>query len=87
MTDNMPRDTPARAPGCDYPGDFPPLYWMGVLGWQCRCTVCARCGHHTGNSHQGHHWKLCQVTGTMREFHFCCPGDCELESSTKRETR
>lgn len=28
---------------------------------QCRCIVCARCGHHTGNSHQGHWWAFCKV--------------------------
>ena len=27
----------------------------------CRCVVCSRCGHHTGNSHQGHYWAFCKV--------------------------
>jgi hypothetical protein len=27
----------------------------------CRCIVCPRCGHHTGNSHQGHYWQSCKV--------------------------
>ena len=27
----------------------------------CRCVVCPRCGHHTGNSHQGHYWRSCKV--------------------------
>lgn len=27
----------------------------------CRCIVCARCGHHTGNSNQGHYWAHCKV--------------------------
>lgn len=27
----------------------------------CRCIVCARCGHHTGNSNQGHYWASCKV--------------------------
>jgi len=27
----------------------------------CRCVVCPRCGHHTGNSHQGHYWAFCKV--------------------------
>lgn len=66
----------------------------------CRCTVCARCGHHTGNSGQGHYWAWCKVLADRaraqlaagetlsmaelmnrgeREFHFCCPGNCELE--------
>ena len=50
---------------------------------QCRCLVCARCHHHTGNSHQGHYWAMCKVTGTDREFHFCCPSapGCELEAT------
>lgn len=30
----------------------------------CRCVVCPRCGHHTGNSHQGHSWAYCKVTRT-----------------------
>jgi len=49
---------------------------------QCRCVVCPRCRHHTGNAHQGHHWGFCKVTGTVREGHFCCPDPafgCELE--------
>ena len=47
----------------------------------CRCVVCPRCGHHTGNSHQGHHWGMCKVTGTVRVPHFCCGNEfgCELE--------
>ena len=33
----------------------------------CRCVVCARCGHHTGNSHQGHYWRACKVlSGRLR---------------------
>lgn len=46
--------------------------------YMCRCLVCARCGHHTGNTHQGHHWGYCGITKTVREPHFCCPNDCEL---------
>lgn len=50
----------------------------------CRCVVCPRCGHHTGNAHQGHYWGFCKVTRTVREFHTCCPDPefgCELEDS------
>jgi hypothetical protein len=47
---------------------------------RCRCLVCARCGHHTGNTSQGHYWGFCKATKTIREHHFCCPGDCELET-------
>ena len=32
-----------------------------ILDGRCRCIVCARCGHHTGNAHQGHYWKACKV--------------------------
>jgi hypothetical protein len=40
---------------------------MSMLDGRCRCVVCARCGHHTGNSHQGHYWKSCQVlAGRLR---------------------
>jgi hypothetical protein len=70
-------------------------------GGTCRCIVCPRCGHHTGNAHQGHYWALCKVLlgrareslppgetlsldelhkRALREFHFCCPGNCELEA-------
>jgi hypothetical protein len=47
----------------------------------CRCVVCPRCGHHTGNSHQGHNWGFCKVTQTVRVGHFCCGNEfgCELE--------
>lgn len=40
---------------------------------------CGRCGGCT--SYQGHHWSHCKVTGTVREFHMCCPDDCELPAS------
>ena len=46
----------------------------------CRCFWCGRCNNVTGNSNQGHYWAYCKVTATMREFHFCCPDDCELEN-------
>lgn len=50
--------------------------------------VCARCGKHTGNNNQGHYWGLCKVLlaqgipfrKAVREFHFCCPDDCELDA-------
>lgn len=50
----------------------------------CRCIVCPRCGHHTGNSHQGHHWGMCKVTRTVRVPHFCCGNGfgCELEAGS-----
>jgi len=51
---------------------------------RCRCIVCARCGHHTGNSHQGHYWGWCKVTRSMRTAHLCCPDPafgCELEAA------
>jgi hypothetical protein len=49
----------------------------------CRCVVCPRCGHHTGNSHQGHNWGFCTVARTVRVPHFCCGNEfgCELEES------
>ncbi len=61
---------------CD--ADAPSAYSDGNGGYVCRCVVCARCGHHTGNSHQGRYWAWCRVTGTRRELHLCCPGDCDL---------
>lgn len=44
----------------------------------CRCMICAHCGHHTGNSTQGHYWAFCDVSHRTEEFHFCCPGNCEI---------
>lgn len=46
----------------------------------CRCMWCPRCEQLTGNTTQGHFWAFCKVTGKDREFHMCCPGDCELEA-------
>lgn len=37
------------------------LLVIGDPGSGCRCIVCGRCGHHTGNAHQGHYWRLCKV--------------------------
>jgi hypothetical protein len=51
----------------------------------CRHLTCGRCKQHTGDSHQGHYWAWCKVTKTTREFHFCCPGDCELEHDDTTE--
>lgn len=66
-----------------------PTATRNILTGQCRCTVCARCHHHTGNSHQGHWWKFCKVTRTMREFHFCCEDPaygCELEAAAGKDS-
>lgn len=48
-------DTPCDA--LEYGGGPPSMSPDGG----CRCVVCARCGHHTGNSHQGHWWGTCKV--------------------------
>lgn len=48
-----------------------------------RNMTCARCEQQTNNNSQGHYWKFCKVTRTLREFHFCCPGDCELDATEK----
>lgn len=56
---------------CDEGHDRMTFHSLGML--------CARCGQHTGNNHQGHYWALCSVTRSIRDFHFCCPDDCELE--------
>jgi len=47
----------------------------------CRCMWCVRCNQVTGNTNQGHFWAFCKVTGTMRDFHFCCPDNCQLEET------
>jgi hypothetical protein len=73
-----------EAPDPDAPCDAPDggSYMMLDGSIRCRCVVCPRCHHHTGNSHQGHYWAMCKVTGTVREFHMCCPDPeygCSLE--------
>jgi hypothetical protein len=68
-------------PNCDAPG-APSVYVVDVVDgkpvYACRCMVCGRCNHHTGNSNQGHYWAYCHITKQMEDFHFCCPDDCEL---------
>ncbi len=76
MTDRP--DHPDRV-ACEHAGY---IVRQGPLVVACRCLICARCGQHTGNNTQGHCWRLCQVTGTFRDIHMCCPGDCELEVPT-----
>lgn len=79
---------PLRPVGCD--AEHPSMYQMPDGSTSCRCVVCGRCGKHTGNSHQGHYWSMCKVwlkqgrglNESMRDFHFCCPDDCELEAVT-----
>lgn len=53
---------------------------INILTMQCVSIVCARCDKCTGNNSQGHYWSYCKVKQTNRDFHFCCPGDCELEN-------
>jgi len=72
------RQIGAAAAPDDGPCDHPSAS-IGPDG-ACRCVVCSRCGHHTGNAHQGHYWSYCIVTGTDRGFHMCCPGNCEIEA-------
>jgi hypothetical protein len=55
-----------------------------VLDGRCRCLVCGRCGHHTGNASQGHYWAWCKVTHSIRKHHFCCQDPvygCSLEAT------
>jgi hypothetical protein len=56
-------------PACDAPPESPASYEDG----HCRCVICARCHHHTGNSHQGHYWSYCRLRRGPQGFHFCCP--------------
>ena len=51
------------------------------ITWNSLGMLCGRCNQHTGNNHQGHYWGLCEVLDAIREPHFCCPGDCELEAT------
>ena len=43
-----------------------------------RGMTCGRCEEPTGNNHQGHYWAFCKVTRQIEDFHFCCPGNCQL---------
>jgi hypothetical protein len=79
VPDPIPLPPPSWAsvvPGCD--AEYPSVYAAPGGGVMCRCIVCARCGHHTGNNTQGHYWALCKVTCKVEDFHMCCPDDCEL---------
>ncbi len=65
-------------------GGSPSVYIDGT----CRCIVCPRCGHHTGNSHQGHYWRTCKVLAArLRES--LAPGStmspAEFLNRTSRE--
>jgi hypothetical protein len=51
---------PARGSACDA-GAGASAYQAPDGSIVCRCVVCPRCGHHTGNSHQGHYWRACKV--------------------------
>ena len=72
----------APVPGSACDAEAPSVYQMPDGTTVCRCVVCPRCGHHTGNSHQGHNWGMCKVTRTVRVAHFCCGNEfgCELEA-------
>lgn len=83
---SLPTLPPERAEGCDAPAPAP-VYVRGDGTYTCRCMVCGRCNHHTGNTSQGHYWAHCTVTKSNREFHFCCPGDCELEDHAMVDLR
>lgn len=53
-----------RANGCD--AENPSVYFsIHNNGYICRCIVCGRCGHHTGNNTQGHFWKHCSVLARL----------------------
>lgn len=80
---------PIIVPDCDSPS--PPSVY--VIDWVndepvygCRCLVCSRCGHHTGNTSQGHYWSYCKVTRQDERFHMCCPDDCELIAEVRMLT-
>lgn len=55
--------------------------------------TCSRCHQPTGNNNQGHYWGLCKALmaqgvphrKAVRKMHFCCPGDCELETTVPAE--
>ena len=51
----------APVPGSACDAEAPGVYHMPDGTTACRCVVCPRCGHHTGNSHQGHYWAFCTV--------------------------
>jgi len=50
-----------------------------IREYEARFLICARCQQNTGNTNQGHYWSFCSLTGKLRDFHFCCPGDCALK--------
>jgi hypothetical protein len=62
----------------DCPESFPEV--LRDRSGICRHLTCSRCKQHTDNNTQGHYWAYCKITKTMRDFHFCCPDDCELQT-------
>lgn len=50
---------------------------------KCVGMHCGRCGGPC--SGQGHYFSWCGVTQQLGEFHFCCPGDCELNARSYTE--
>ena len=42
---------------------------------------CPRCGRETEFLSAGHYQNGCLVTMTETEYHFCCPGQCELATT------
>ena len=75
----------APEPGSECDAPNPSGYSMPDGTTRCRCVVCPRCNHHTGNAHQGHYWAYCQVKRGPRDFHFCCDDSvfgCELEGAS-----
>lgn len=80
-------DDQVFVPGCDAPPPRP-VYVVDMANGEpvygCRCLVCGRYGHHTGNSNQGHYWRFCQVTGQYEQFHYCCPDACQLTAEVAR---
>lgn len=63
---------------------YAPTLEMDVLaGWrnslaQASDWKCARCGQSIEGLSTGHYFGACLLTGQEGEFHYCCPGSCEL---------
>jgi len=63
---------------------FDSIHMERLIDWSLG-MICARCGEHTGDNHQGHASNFCKKVGRMAdEWHFCCPSlPCELNDDSR----
>ena len=83
-------DVVGLAPDPDKPCDAPDgggAYMTGDGTIRCRCIGCPRCGHHTGNSNQGHYWAVCKVLSARLRDELAVSGQTLSLKEYMRRTR